>query len=125
VNNILIFNLNVVFVFLFSTFTNAEQLNNYVLTLNIEKENSDFVYIIDDIAKSKKLLLELPCKERMEGNPSAKSLLKVHEDVSISLIMNTLGIMKKAGCRQPDIFYFDANKTYLVKINFDRSTPYK
>jgi len=53
VNNILIFNLNVVFVFLFSTFTNAEQLNNYVLTLNIEKENSDFVYIIDDIAKSK------------------------------------------------------------------------
>ena len=85
----------------------------------IDHEAHGFTYTIN-FEKATDLLLALSKKHT--ETPEAKVILLVHNEVTLAMLNNMIGILSKAGyIGPPRVFVFDSYKHAMNELNFTYS----
>ena len=90
----------------------------------IDKAPTGFVYKVNSKATGE-ILLALSRMRESNPDPRPKSILLVHEDVTLTMINGMRGVMSKAGYVFPDqrIFFFNRDNVKNVMTELKFSTP--
>jgi hypothetical protein len=87
----------------------------------IDKGPSGFIYKVNSKV-TKEILATLTRIKASDSNPHPKSILIVHEDVTLTMINGMRGVMSKAGFVYPDqrVYFFnrDGVKDVMTEITF-------
>ena len=90
----------------------------------IDKGPSGFVYKVNSKA-TREIFLALSRMRESDPDPRPKSILLVHEDVTLTMINGMRGVMSKAGYVFPDqrIFFFNRDNVKDVMTELRFSVP--
>jgi len=104
-----------------SAFASLGEKSDHIV-LMIDHDSHGFVYTMNSEKVTVKDLLLTLSEHRNEHLPEPEVILLVHKEVTLTMVNNVFGILKKAGyAAAPRVFVFDSYKQAMNELNFTYS----
>jgi hypothetical protein len=83
-----------------------------------------FLYRVDGRAASADFLTFLNQHQTEWPSGKTKVILLVHDQASLAMINNSVGMIVKAGYEPPRVFYFRSDRRAMVELAFLSAVPF-